>query len=161
MAGNGPAPKPEGLRAGHRKTPGSRGASVHVLPVKTTPQPELPDFDVTVSEEGELVAGHYDWPTWTREWWKAWGESELARDFTELDWMNLREAALLHARLARGDISVAAELRLRVAKFGMTPEDRLRLRIQFATADEMETRKAPGADRTRPRRSMPGSTGVG
>ena len=36
---------------------------------------------------------------------------------------------------------MAAELRLRVAKFGATPEDRARLRIQFAQADEADSKR--------------------
>lgn len=39
-----------------------------------------------------------------------------------------------------GDTKLAGELRLRVAKFGATPEDRARLKIQFAAADEAEDR---------------------
>jgi hypothetical protein len=41
-----------------------------------------------------------------------------------------------------GDKAVAPELRLRVAKFGATPEDRARLRITFAAADEAEEKPA-------------------
>ncbi|WP_443701391.1 phage terminase small subunit [Prescottella equi] len=43
-------------------------------------------------------------------------------------------------------------MRLRVAKFGATPEDRARLRIQFAAADEADgkrTRPAGGSSRDR------------
>jgi hypothetical protein len=41
-----------------------------------------------------------------------------------------------------GNGSVAAELRLRVAKFGATPEDRLRLRMQIAEPDQPAAKPA-------------------
>ena len=69
-----------------------------------------------------------------------WAESPLSADFTETDWDFLLDTALIHARYWMGTMSLAGELRLRVAKFGATPEDRARLRIQFASADESEDR---------------------
>ncbi|EME14798.1 hypothetical protein G419_25267 [Rhodococcus triatomae BKS 15-14] len=69
-------------------------------------------------------------------WWSMWAESPLAVEFTANDWSELLDTAVLHAALWSGDHKVAAELRLRVAKFGATPEDRARLRITFAAADE-------------------------
>ena len=61
-----------------------------------------------------------------------WGESAQAAHFTATDWEFLLETALLHARFWGGEASLAGELRLRVAKFGATPEDRQRLRYEFA-----------------------------
>jgi hypothetical protein len=43
---------------------------------------------------------------------------------------------------AKGQWTLAAELRLRVAKMGATPEDRARLRITFADADEKDEKRA-------------------
>jgi hypothetical protein len=69
-----------------------------------------------------------------------WADSPLSDDFTSTDWSELLDTARLHAAFWFGDNSVAAELRLRVAKFGATPEDRVRLRIQFAMAKNAENR---------------------
>lgn len=77
-----------------------------------------------------------------------WGESAQAELFSSTDWDFLIDTALLHQTLWNyGDLSVLPELRLRVAKFGATLEDRARLRIQFAEADE--------ADRKRPEDTRP------
>lgn len=54
--------------------------------------------------------------------------------------MNLLEAAFLHAKFWEGDLRLAGELRARVAKFGATVEDRLKLRIQFASTADIEGR---------------------
>lgn len=139
MAGRGPAPKDPDRRVRRNKQPEMR--VIKVDPVK---QPELPTLHV--EEDGDLVEFH--WPARTQEWWRMWAESPLSAEFTTTDWSELLDTALLHAQFWSGKTSVAAELRLRVAKFGATPEDRARLRIQFAAADEAEdkrgTRKSSG-----------------
>jgi hypothetical protein len=71
-----------------------------------------------------------------------WAESPLSATFGQTDWDFLLDTAILHASYWSGDMGAAAELRIRVAKFGATPEDRARLRIQFAEADERDTRNA-------------------
>lgn len=144
MAGRGPAPKQPGTRARRNKG----GSDLRLVSFKPTPQPELPTVQVT--EDGELV--EFCWPAITQAWWKMWSESPLAAEFTDSDWSFLLDTALLHAQFWLGNSSMAGELRLRVAKFGATPEDRLRLKIQFEVADEAEAKgeqrrgaKAPAA----------------
>jgi len=115
-------------------------------------QPELPTFDIEIEVDGELIARQFKWPARTREWWQMWADSPLSDDFTSTDWSELLDTAILHARYWNGDHKVAAELRLRVAKFGATPEDRARLRIQFAAADEAEKKSATPKQSSRARR---------
>lgn len=134
MAGRGPAPKPPHRRAGKSKDPIPMRI-VHAEPVR---QPELPTVEIEV--DGELV--EFQWPARTREWWAMWRDSPLSAEFGATDWSELLDTALLHARYWRGDVKLAPELRLRAAKFGATPEDRARLRIQVVAADEAEERRA-------------------
>lgn len=114
MAGRGPAPKDPSTRR-------RRNAA----PAPTT----------VVSDDGEVrgpdLPDGYDWPVQTRRWWETWRTSPQAQALTATDWDFLMDTALLHAELWGGNGSVASELRLRVAKFGATPEDRLRLRMQI------------------------------
>jgi hypothetical protein len=111
MAGRGPAPKdPSEVRR--------RNVSPELVLVAADDQvrgPELPDG--------------YEWPEETRAWWQHWRESPQSQVFIDTDWSFLLDTALLHADLWLGDLSVAGELRLRVAKFGATAEDRRRLRL--------------------------------
>lgn len=138
MAGRGPAPKDPNRRARRNGDP----VPLRVIHAEPTAQPELPSL--TIRDDGRIVV--LDWPDVTREWWQMWAASPLSDEFTETDWSELRDTARLHALFWLGDKSVAGELRLRVAKFGATPEDRARLRIQFAAADEAEAKRpAPGA----------------
>lgn len=116
--GRGPAPKPDGER--RRRNKPTIVATV-VTADDVVRGPELP----------EIVA----WPAPTREWWETWRVSPQAVAFTDTDWSFLLDTALLHARHWSGDSSAAAELRLRVAKFGATPEDRARLRMQIVEPD--------------------------
>lgn len=138
MAGRGPAPKDPSKRVRRNGDP----IPLRVVEIEPTPQPELPEFDVQVKVDGELQSVRFEWPARTREWWRMWAESPLSAEFTETDWSELLDTARLHAAFWSGQLSAAGELRLRVAKFGATPEDRARLRIQFAAADEAESKSS-------------------
>lgn len=100
-----------------------------------------------------------EWHSQTRKWWAGWAKSELAKKFTADDWSFLLDTALMHnAMWLKSQWTLAAEVRLRVAKFGQTPEDRARLRIVFADADEKDSKRkpsVPGAE-TRQRRATAG-----
>lgn len=109
MAGRGPAPKDGAVRR-NRPAP-----TTLVTPDGKTHGPELPES--------------IDWPDATREWWSTWRTCAQASTFTDTDWSFLLDTAILHMEFWDGDRSVAAELRLRAAKFGATPEDRQRLKI--------------------------------
>lgn len=115
MAGRGPAPKDPAKRR-RRNTP--TVPTTVVTPDDVLRGPELPDGQ--------------EWPERTRAWWHTWRCSAQAQTMTDTDWDFLLDTALLHAAMWLGNGAVAAELRLRVAKFGATPEDRARLRIQVS-----------------------------
>jgi hypothetical protein len=126
MAGRGPAPKAKDRRARTNSEP--TGATV--LPLARCRQPDLP-------------AGTIPWPDRTIEWWSGWGSSPLAVSFTWADWEFLLDTALIHADVwGNYNLDRLPELRLRVAKFGVTPEDRARLRITFADADEKDAKRS-------------------
>ena len=130
----GPAPKDPSKRAR-----GARGEEWRVVRAEVAPQPDLPDL--MVWDSGKVVG--IDWPDVTREWWQMWADSPLSDGFTATDWSELRDTARLHALYWLGSKDVAGELRQRTAKFGATPEDRAKLRIVLADADEKEL-KRPG-----------------
>ncbi len=146
MAGIGPAPKDPNARARRNKA----GAPQTVLRFQHAEPPELPDFRINSGGDEGLV--EFVWPERTREWWDTWVASPQAEHFSSTDWEFLLDTALIHAKVWNGDTSVAAELRLRVAKFGATMEDRARLRMAFALADDADDGKgSSGADAARER----------
>ena len=124
MAGRGPQPKNPKRRARSNSDP----IEPTILRFMPGDQPELPGGDAK-------------WPLRTRVWWDVWRDSPQAEHFTATDWEFLLETALIHAKFWAGETSHAGELRLRVAKFGATMEDRARLRMQFAQADEADARR--------------------
>lgn len=130
MGGVGPAPKDPSRRARRNK----EAQPQTILRFERAEPPELPDF--RIEKDGDLV--EFIWPERTREWWQMWMDSPQAEHFGSTDWDFLLDTALIHARFWRGDLSVAAELRLRVAKHGATMEDRARLRMAFAEADDAD-----------------------
>ena len=148
MAGRGPAPKDPQRRARTNADPIPLRV-IHATPVV---QPDLPEFDVEVSRDGAVVSQRFEWPPRTRDWWRMWADSPLSAEFTSTDWSELLDTAVLHAQFWRGDTKVAGELRLRVAKFGATPEDRARLRITFAAADDAEGKRERRVPSSRDRR---------
>lgn len=104
-----------------------------------TPQPELPPG--------------VDWHPQTLLWWHMWGQAPEAAEFTDAEWSYLVDTALIHNEFwTNRDMRVAGELRLRSAKFGITPEDRHRLRITVVTAQEAE-------EKAEARQSQPSSRG--
>jgi hypothetical protein len=148
VAGRGPAPKDPSTRV-RRNNPRSNERVILITP---SGQPDMPDTmpgDPT-ADEGT------PWPRETGLWWNMWAEHPLASEFTASDWLFLKDTAVLHGRFWYGDVSVAGELRLRVAKFGATPEDRARLRVQFAVADKSEAeaaaKKPPAAKKSTTRK---------
>ena len=80
-------------------------------------------------KDGDLV----DWHPMTIKWWEAWRTSPQAtRMLTEPDWHFLLDTALMHHMMwQNGRWDFASEVRLRAAKFGATPEDRLRLYMEI------------------------------
>jgi hypothetical protein len=121
MPGRGPAPKDPSRRA--RRNVDTTPTTT--LPFQSCNAPQLPDT--------------IDWHPQTRRWWETWSSSPMAEIMGPTDWDFLLDTALMHNALwSNGHWTVAAELRLRVSKFGATPEDRLRLRIQWADADEKD-----------------------
>lgn len=136
MPGRGPAPKDADKRARRNSDP----VPMRILPAILAEQPELPTRYKSKDEEDGSFRDEVDWPTVTVRWWQMWRDSPLATQFTYNDWSFLMDTALLHAEFWEGNVKLASELRLREAKFGATPEDRARLRITFAQAEEAETK---------------------
>lgn len=130
MAGRGRAPKdPDTLRR--------RNATEPLTVVEADGEPHGP----------ALPDETFDWPDATALWWETWRRSPQAKMFTDTDWSFLLDTAVLHAAFWDGDRTVAAELRLRAAKFGATPEDRARLKLSVG-----EPKPAP-AERRAPQKA--------
>jgi hypothetical protein len=130
MAGRGPAPKDPATRR-RRNAP-----AVPTTVIASDDQlrgPELPDD-----------ALDEPWHSRTLAWWKTWRESPQAQAFTATDWDFLLDTALMHHTMwSKGRWEFASELRLRAAKFGATPEDRARLRMQVSPPAPAPTDEKP------------------
>ncbi len=134
MAGRGFAPKATRSRA--RDTKRRDAEMRHVEDDGELRGPPLP--------EGVLPDGE-DWHPRTRQWWDTWRRSPQAQTFIDTDWDFLLDTALLHAIMwSRGKWEFASEVRLRAAKYGATPEDRMRLKLQIDTpADKSAPAETP------------------
>lgn len=124
MAGAGPAPKAS--RARKRDEP----ARETIKSDGRLGGWELPAGALgTDAKTGEVV----EWNVQTLAWWNAFRASpQGTRMVTEVDWYFLLDTALMHHSMwANQRWDFAAEVRLRVAKFGATPEDRARLKFEI------------------------------
>jgi hypothetical protein len=129
MPGRGPTPNPNAVRRA------SKGrVKVPATVIDAEPQAE---------PLGPPLPPEYEWPQRTRDWWETWRACEMASTFMDTDWQFLLDTAPLHVAAWEGSVAAAAELRLRVGKFGSTPEDRLRLRMEAAKAPAAATPNAP------------------
>lgn len=110
-----------------------------VMGLPEVPQPPLPLFfrfyDRMLERPRKIK-----YPPETVAWWSHWEFSPLNDGFTQHDWDYLLEVSIVHAQfwLDIDRMKAAAELRQRMAKFGVTPEDRAKLRIVSVTADNAE-----------------------
>lgn len=154
MAGRGPAPKDPSKRARSNKDV----VPLRVVEVVPARKPDLPEFEVETKRDGESVMVPFTWPTATRDWWAMLEFHPLAGEFTEMDWSYLLDTARIHAAFWAGAMSQAAELRLREAKYGFTPEDRARLRLSFAQASSAEVDAKEKATKPSSRDRMRGVT---
>lgn len=135
----GAAPKSPDQQANTTRAKNEK-ARIRTVTDEPCKAPKIPEFMPDGSE----------WPDHTLDWWDSWAQNPLTADYRASDWQDLIDCAAIHGRLWQGDYKAAAELRLRMARHGATREDRARLRIVFATADDTErkvnARKAGVAD---------------
>jgi hypothetical protein len=98
-----------------------------VVPDDELRGPELPEGVLGEDKDGDP----YEWHPMTHAWWDTWRRSPQAQTFTDTDWAFLIDTALMHHSMwGKGQWTLAAEVRLRAAKFGATPEDRARLKLK-------------------------------
>ena len=136
MAGRGFAPS--GTRSLESDEKLEEAAVTKVSPDDAVRSPDLPELD------DDAEGNPRGWPRQTRRWWETWRKAPQSQTFADTDWDFLLETALIHRAFMLGDLKQAAELRLRVAKFGATPEDRMRLRLQVIAPD---VAKAPAVSK--------------
>lgn len=137
MAGRGPAPKPAARRARRN----SDSIPLKILPFQAVAKQLLPDD--LLAADGET------WHPATTRWWDRWCESSLSDTWTAVDWSFLEETVVLHHEyMKKRTFTLGSELRLREAKMGATAEDRARLRITFADADEKDDKRTARRDKS-------------
>ena len=125
MAGRGPAPKDAATRRRRNKDTVAR---ITITADNRRRGPRLPK---DVLGDGE------EWHPRTVAWWDTWRKSPQSQVFIGTDWDFLLDTALMHHTMwSKGRWEFAAELRLRAAKFGATPEDRMRLRMSIEAPEK-------------------------
>ncbi len=147
MAGHGPAPKEQRSRGRDTvvrdmiRSDGKIGG--FDLPDDVLP-PIKVDGELEYDIDGNVI--REEWHPQTVRWWNNWRESPQAtRMLTGPDWDYLLDTALLHHQMWESggkNSERAAEIRLRVATFGATYADRLRLKFEIEAPEEFDVGNA-------------------
>jgi hypothetical protein len=112
-------------------------------------------FEPPMQLPGDLLPDGEEWHPATLRWWGRWCESPLASGLFAVDWSELEACAVLHHEFMRKrSFTLGSELRLRMAKWGATPEDRQRLRILTTVADEKDAGTGSVSRSSRDRRGV-------
>lgn len=130
MAGRGPAPQTKRVRSDD-----DARRQAELTELEDTGELYGPDLP-----EGQL-SDDATWHPRTVALWRALRRNPLLRDEMDLGWEFLLDTALMHHTMwTKGRWEFASEVRLRLAKYGATPEDRMRLKLKVKTpVDEQKT----------------------
>jgi hypothetical protein len=89
------------------------------------------------------------WHPMTQELWDSLRQLPLLKDELPVGWAFLLDTALMHHTMwSKGRWEFASEVRLRLAKFGATPEDRMRLKIKVKPQPPAEAPATPASSST-------------
>lgn len=130
MAGRGPAPKANKIRRNKDSQP------MHVIEVEPTVQPALEDVVGEVNPAtGEPFTDA------TLRFWDELADFATLGLLMEAQWSLLARAMILDDAVMRGHLGSASEARLQLQKFGIAPDDVLRMRVQIVQAEEAESKR--------------------
>lgn len=87
-----------------------------------------------------------NWHSQTRELWAELKHFPTTQNLQKAQWMMLARAVALDDAALKEPKTYAAEARIRMAQFGVTPDELLKMRVAIVSADEAERRGRPPAD---------------
>lgn len=129
VAGRGPAPKDPSKRARRNRDP----LGLRVVQVEPDEQPPLAEL------LGDLnpMTGE-PWQRATLVFWDQIGDFPTTANMQAAQWSSLARALMIDDAMVSGNVKLAGEARLRLAKYGIDPDDLARLRVQLVAADRAE-----------------------
>ena len=136
MAGRGPAPKDPAKRARRNADP----IAQRVFVADPADQPSLAEL---LGQTNPLTGT--EWHQATILFWGQLAEFPTTANLQAAQWSSLARAMMIDDAVVSGKIALAAESRLRLAKYGIDPDDHARQRVQIVAADEAEERRAPAS----------------
>lgn len=134
MAGRGPKPKDPAKRARRNADP----VAQRVFIAEPAEQPTLAEL---LGQSNPLTGR--EWHQATVIFWQQLGEFPTTENLQAAQWSSLARAMMIDDAMVSGEIRLAPEARLRLAKYGIDPDDLARLRVQIVQADEAEERRGP------------------
>ena len=86
------------------------------------------------------------WHPGTLRFWESLATFPVTRGLLEAQWLSLARAMVLDHMLMTGQgdpVKTQSALRIALARFGIDPQDMLKLRVQVVDAEEAERRRHP------------------
>lgn len=140
MAGRGPAPKQNAQR--RNKENKVRSVVKYDGAIRGFELPDarevLPPAYERDADGAWVPVEQNEWHPMTVRMWESFRSSPMAVAMaTEVDWAYLLDTMLMHHSMwTKGSFDMAAEVRQRLAKFGATNEDRMRLRMEVEVPEQ-------------------------
>jgi len=75
--------------------------------------------------------------------WSQLSDFPTTRNLLPAQWSSLARAFMLDDALMSGDQKMAVEARMRLSKYGIDPDDLLRMRVIVSTSDHQESEASP------------------
>jgi hypothetical protein len=129
-----------------------RRASMDTHEAKFVKQPDLKKLMGTTNPMRRLMWNKNDVQVEDNHWhpqslalWRELGDLPTMQNLVMAQWMVLARAVALDDAALSDPKAFAAEARMRLSQFGVTPDDLTKLRIQFVSADEAERRGKAGS----------------
>lgn len=99
---------------------------------------------------GPALPRSYDWCAQTKKWWNSFRRSPQAMVCHDSDWLFLLDTALIHDKIWRNAKQISAaelkglanELRIRMANYGDTWENRVKQHIKIVSPETQAAKEA-------------------
>jgi hypothetical protein len=127
MAGKGRAPKDPSELSPKAK----RDKPFTEVEAEAIAQPHLEDV---LGEKNPLTGNHWSKPTLLL--WSQLADFPSTANLLPAQWSSLARAFMLDDALISGDQKMAVEARIRLSKYGIDPDDLMRMRIKVSTPND-------------------------
>ena len=151
MAGQGAPPKDPAQR--RRRNEPARGEWKDLAPFGRREARVLPIIGKIGKAPPDPETGRGVWSPRTKKAWNNWRDDPATREYGPAEIQAAIDAIFLYEELVRGNVKLAAELRLRLDGLGLTAKGKRDLRWRLATDEDLPQPHGAAIERKRSTRT--------